>query len=102
SHVESNLILGERGAEDLDGKGDLLIKAPEYKGLIRAQGPYLSDDELREIIAEHPATDPMEDVDTSLPEPDFEEESNLDEAPRPRATRHGVDNVSHVDAPQHD
>ena len=50
SHVESRLILGERGAEDLKGNGDLLALIAGGAGLTRAQGPYISDEEIAEIV----------------------------------------------------
>lgn len=50
SHTESRLILGERGAEDLKGNGDLLALIAGGAGLTRAQGPYISDEEIAEIV----------------------------------------------------
>ena len=50
SHTESRLILGERGAEDLKGNGDLLALIAGGAGLTRAQGPFISDEEIAEIV----------------------------------------------------
>lgn len=50
SHVESRLILGEKGAEELKGNGDLLALIAGGAGLTRAQGPYISDEEIAEIV----------------------------------------------------
>ncbi|MBG9206940.1 DNA translocase FtsK [Staphylococcus sciuri] len=46
--IESYVALGENGAEDLLGKGDMLFKSA--KGMVRAQGPYITDEELEAII----------------------------------------------------
>ena len=56
SHTESRIILGSKGAEDLKGNGDLLAQLPGTKGLVRAQGPFISEDEIKEIVAEHERT----------------------------------------------
>ena len=56
SAVESRIILGSKGAEDLKGNGDLLAQLPGTKGLVRAQGPFISEDEIKEIVAEHERT----------------------------------------------
>lgn len=57
SHTESRLILGEKGAEDLNGHGDMLTQIPGEKGLTRGQGPFLSDEEIAEIVLAHTAED---------------------------------------------
>lgn len=51
SDVESRLIVGESGAEDLNGNGDLLARLPMIKGLVRAQCPFISDEEVAETVA---------------------------------------------------
>ena len=56
SAVESRIILGSKGAEDLKGNGDLLAQLPGTKGLVRAQGPFISEDEIKEIVAENERT----------------------------------------------
>ena len=38
--IDSKVVLDEPGAETLNGKGDGLIKSPEYFGLVRFQGFY--------------------------------------------------------------
>lgn len=64
SDVESRLIVGESGAEDLNGNGDLLARLPMIKGLVRAQCPFISDEEVAETVAltaKPPATEADED-----------------------------------------
>ncbi|MEO1046277.1 MAG: DNA translocase FtsK 4TM domain-containing protein [Pseudomonadota bacterium] len=51
SKIDSRTILGEQGAEQLLGKGDMLYM-PGGKGLSRVHGPFVSDDEVRRV-ADH-------------------------------------------------
>ena len=51
SKIDSRTILGEQGAEQLLGKGDMLYM-PGGKQLSRVHGPFVSDDEVRRV-AEH-------------------------------------------------
>ena len=51
SKIDSRTILGEQGAEQLLGKGDMLYMAGG-KGLTRIHGPFVSDDEVRRV-ADH-------------------------------------------------
>ncbi len=51
SKIDSRTILGEQGAEQLLGKGDMLYMA-SGKGLVRVHGPFVSDDEVR-LVADH-------------------------------------------------
>ncbi len=51
SRIDSRTILGEQGAEQLLGKGDMLYK-PGSGALQRVHGPFVSDDEV-ERVAEH-------------------------------------------------
>jgi S-DNA-T family DNA segregation ATPase FtsK/SpoIIIE len=50
SKVDSRTILDRNGAEKLLGCGDMLFLPPGSSSLIRAQGTYVSDDEIREIV----------------------------------------------------
>ncbi len=50
SSIDSRTILDDTGAEDLIGRGDMLYKTSEGL-LLRAQGSYISDDEINRIIA---------------------------------------------------
>ena len=51
SRIDSRTILGEQGAEQLLGKGDMLYMAGG-KQLTRIHGPFVSDDEVRRV-ADH-------------------------------------------------
>jgi S-DNA-T family DNA segregation ATPase FtsK/SpoIIIE len=51
SKIDSRTILGEQGAEQLLGKGDMLYM-PGGRGLTRVHGPFVSDDEVR-AVADH-------------------------------------------------
>lgn len=72
SHTESRLVIGEKGAEELKGNGDLLAQIPDRQGLTRAQGPFISDEEIAEAVrlsesAEYSTGDEeleIEDIDT--------------------------------------
>lgn len=46
----SEVILGEGGAENLPGKGELFLKAPQFDGKQRLQGVYATPDELKQIV----------------------------------------------------
>lgn len=62
SATESRIILGSKGAEDLGGNGDLLASLPGEKGLVRAQGPFITDDDIAAIVAVHELPDLAEAV----------------------------------------
>ncbi len=51
SRIDSRTILGEQGAEQLLGKGDMLYK-PNTGAMVRVHGPFVSDDEV-ERVADH-------------------------------------------------
>ena len=51
SKFDSRTILGEQGAEQLLGKGDMLYM-PGGKQIMRVHGPFVSDDEVR-AVADH-------------------------------------------------
>jgi S-DNA-T family DNA segregation ATPase FtsK/SpoIIIE len=51
SKIDSRTILGEQGAEQLLGKGDMLYM-PGGKQILRVHGPFVSDDEVR-LVADH-------------------------------------------------
>jgi DNA segregation ATPase FtsK/SpoIIIE, S-DNA-T family len=51
SKIDSRTIIGEQGAEQLLGKGDMLYMSGG-RGLTRIHGPFVSDDEVRRV-ADH-------------------------------------------------
>ncbi len=51
SKMDSRVVLDEGGAERLLGSGDMLYLAPSTSHLTRAQGTYVSDDEINAVIA---------------------------------------------------
>ena len=51
SKIDSRTILGEQGAEQLLGRGDMLYM-PGGKQILRVHGPFVSDEEVRSV-AEH-------------------------------------------------
>ena len=50
SRVNSQIILDDTGAESLLGNGDLLFFPPGSSQLIRAQGAFISDEEINQVI----------------------------------------------------
>jgi S-DNA-T family DNA segregation ATPase FtsK/SpoIIIE len=50
SQTDSRVILDTGGAEKLLGRGDMLYMAPDSPKLLRLQGCYVSDDELKNLV----------------------------------------------------
>jgi DNA segregation ATPase FtsK/SpoIIIE, S-DNA-T family len=50
SRINSQIILDDVGAESLLGNGDLLFLPPGSSQLIRAQGAYISDEDINKVI----------------------------------------------------
>lgn len=50
SRINSQIILDEVGAESLLGNGDLLFLPPGSSQLVRAQGAYISDEDINSVI----------------------------------------------------
>jgi S-DNA-T family DNA segregation ATPase FtsK/SpoIIIE len=50
SKVDSRTILDGGGADQLIGRGDMLFIPPGTSNLVRAQGAYLSDDEINDVV----------------------------------------------------
>ncbi|WP_299880630.1 DNA translocase FtsK [uncultured Sulfitobacter sp.] len=80
SKIDSRTILGEMGAEQLLGMGDMLYMAGGSK-IVRCHGPFVSDEEVEEIVnhlkqfgepdyvngvVEGPASEQEADIDTVL------------------------------------
>ena len=51
SRINSQIILDETGAESLLGNGDMLFLPPGSSQLIRAQGAYITDEDINRVIA---------------------------------------------------
>jgi len=51
SHVDSKTILDKIGAEQLLGEGDMLYAGPTDKSAIRAQGAFVSDEEIEKVVS---------------------------------------------------
>ncbi|MCX6987076.1 MAG: DNA translocase FtsK 4TM domain-containing protein [Chlamydiae bacterium] len=51
SRINSQIILDDTGAESLLGNGDMLFLPPGSSQLIRAQGAYISDEDINKVIA---------------------------------------------------
>ncbi|MEY3458097.1 MAG: translocase FtsK, partial [Planctomycetota bacterium] len=58
SKMDSRVVLDECGAERLLGSGDMLYLAPATSHLTRAQGTYVSDEEINAIIAFYSDSEP--------------------------------------------
>jgi S-DNA-T family DNA segregation ATPase FtsK/SpoIIIE len=50
SQVDSRTILDTKGADTLIGRGDMLFSPPGTSRLVRAQGAFVSDDEVMELV----------------------------------------------------
>jgi S-DNA-T family DNA segregation ATPase FtsK/SpoIIIE len=51
SRLESRIVLDQNGAEVLLGQGDMLFLQPGTSSLIRAQGSYVDEDEIRTVVS---------------------------------------------------
>lgn len=50
SRVDSQVILGTSGAENLLGKGDMLVKYPESDTIQRFHGPFVKMSDIQELV----------------------------------------------------
>ena len=91
SRIDSRTILGEQGAEQLLGKGDMLYK-PNTGAVVRVHGPFVGDDEV-ERVADHWREQGKPDyVDAVTEEPEdggfnFEDEFTASDNPEERKYR---------------
>jgi S-DNA-T family DNA segregation ATPase FtsK/SpoIIIE len=53
SRVDSQIILGTSGAENLLGKGDMLVKYPESDSIQRYHGPFVKMSDITELISNY-------------------------------------------------
>ena len=77
SKIDSRTILGEQGAEQLLGMGDMLYMAGGSK-ITRVHGPFCSDEEVEEIVTYLKAFGPPEYVGGVVDGPDDDKESDID------------------------
>ena len=77
SKVDSRTILGEMGAEQLLGMGDMLYMAGGSK-ITRVHGPFVSDEEVEEIVSHLKSFGPPEYAAQVLNGPDEDRESDID------------------------
>ncbi|WP_068115750.1 DNA translocase FtsK [Tropicimonas marinistellae] len=77
SKVDSRTILGEMGAEQLLGMGDMLYMAGGGK-LTRVHGPFVSDEEVEEIVNHLKSFGPPDYVGGVVDGPDEDKESDID------------------------
>ncbi|HNE11031.1 MAG TPA: DNA translocase FtsK, partial [Leptospiraceae bacterium] len=74
--TDSKIILDYNGADALLGKGDFLYKSPTSPDLQRIQAPFISEDEIEQIVEEVRKHADPEYVDINLDEESFQEESS--------------------------
>lgn len=65
SNADSRVILDKSGAEKLVGKGDMLYQPPDSAIMIRAQGAFVADEEVRDIV-EHCSSQALPVFDPSI------------------------------------
>ncbi|MHA7888836.1 DNA translocase FtsK [Roseicyclus sp.] len=77
SKIDSRTILGEQGAEQLLGMGDMLYMAGGAK-ITRIHGPFVSDEEVEEIVTHLKSFGPPDYASSVLDGPDEDRESDID------------------------
>ncbi|MEQ8294625.1 MAG: DNA translocase FtsK 4TM domain-containing protein [Roseovarius sp.] len=77
SKVDSRTILGEMGAEQLLGMGDMLYMAGGGK-ITRCHGPFVSDEEVEEVVSHLKAYGPPDYVGGVQDGPEDEKASDID------------------------
>jgi S-DNA-T family DNA segregation ATPase FtsK/SpoIIIE len=77
SKIDSRTILGEMGAEQLLGMGDMLYMAGGAK-ITRCHGPFVSDEEVEEVVNHLKAFGPPSYMNGVLDGPDEEKEADID------------------------
>ncbi|WP_285712181.1 FtsK/SpoIIIE family DNA translocase [Erythrobacter oryzae] len=93
SRIDSRTILGEQGAEQLLGKGDMLYK-PNTGAMVRVHGPFVSDEEVEAVTNHWRAQGAPEYVDAVTEEPEegfggfgFDDELTASDNPEERKYR---------------
>ena len=77
SKIDSRTILGEMGAEQLLGMGDMLYMAGGGR-ITRVHGPFVSDEEVEEVVRHLKALGTPDYDDGIMDGPDADEESEID------------------------
>ncbi|PIL20424.1 hypothetical protein P775_09375 [Puniceibacterium antarcticum] len=77
SKIDSRTILGEMGAEQLLGMGDMLYMAGGSK-IIRCHGPFVSDEEVEEVVNHLKAFGPPSYIGGVVEGPDDDREADID------------------------
>ncbi len=77
SKIDSRTILGEMGAEQLLGMGDMLYMAGGSK-IVRCHGPFVSDEEVEEIVNHLKAYGAPDYVSGVVEGPSDDQEGNID------------------------
>ncbi|MDK3071569.1 DNA translocase FtsK 4TM domain-containing protein [Sedimentitalea sp. JM2-8] len=77
SKIDSRTILGEMGAEQLLGMGDMLYMAGGAK-ITRCHGPFVSDEEVEEVVNHLKGFGPPKYMSGVVEGPDEDKESNID------------------------
>ncbi len=75
--IDSRTILGEQGAEQLLGMGDMLYMAGGSR-ITRVHGPFVSDEEVEEIVTYLKAYGPPDYVGGVVEGPDDDKEADID------------------------
>ncbi len=88
SRIDSRTILGEQGAEQLLGKGDMLYK-PTTGALVRVHGPFVSDEEVEQVASHWRAQGEPDYINSVTEEPEdggfnFEDEFTASDNPDER------------------
>ena len=91
SRIDSRTILGEQGAEQLLGKGDMLYK-PNTGAMVRVHGPFVSDEEVETVADFWRAQGEPEYIDAVTEEPEeggltFEDDLTASDNPEERKYR---------------
>lgn len=77
SKIDSRTILGEQGAEQLLGQGDMLYMAGGSK-ITRIHGPFVSDEEVEEVVSHLKSFGPPSYMSGVIEAPDEEREADID------------------------
>ncbi len=87
SQVDSRTILDGKGAETLIGRGDMLFSPPGTSRLVRAQGAFVSDEEVHSIVEFLKVNGPpqyahavQQQIDRVASEDDDEDADDIDDA----------------------